>query len=140
MSTEENKAMIRRVWEEIINKGDLTVADEIMTNNYVYRGSGGQEFHGPEGFKQFITMFRTAFPDLHATVEDMFAVGDKVAHRATLRGTHKGDLMGIAPTGKQVAIAAIVISRFEGDKEAEAWANLDQLSMMQQMGIAPPMG
>jgi len=140
MSTEENKAMIRRVWEEVFNKGDLAVADEIMATNYVYHGSGGQEFKGPEGFKQLITMFRTAFPDLRITVEDMFAEGDKVAHRATIRGTHKGDFMGIAPTGKQVTIAAIVISRFVGGKEVEAWANLDQLAMMQQMGIAPPMG
>ena len=140
MSTEENKAMIRRVWEEVFNKGNLAVADEIMATNYVYHGSGGQEFKGPEGFKQLITMFRTAFPDLRITVEDMFAEGDKVAHRATIRGTHKGDFMGIAPTGKQVTIAAIVISRFVGGKEVEAWANLDQLAMMQQMGIAPPMG
>jgi steroid delta-isomerase-like uncharacterized protein len=140
MSTEENKAMIRRVWEEVLDKGNLAAANEIMATNYVYHGSGGQEFYGSEGFKQLVTMFRTAFPDLHATVEDMFAVGDKVAHRATMGGTHKGDLMGIAPTGKQVTMSAIVISRFEGGKEAEAWANLDQLSMMQQMGVALPMG
>jgi len=140
MSTEENKAMIRRVWEEVLNKGDLAVADKIMATNYVYHGSGGQEFKGPEGFKQLVTMFRTAFPDLRITVEDMVAEGDKVAHRATMRGTHKGDLMGIAPTGKQVTIAAIVISRFVGGKEVEAWSNLDQLGMMQQMGVAPPMG
>jgi predicted ester cyclase len=140
VSTEENKVKVRRVWEEVLDKGNLAVADEIMAPNYIYRGSGGQEFKGPEGFKQLITIFRTAFPDFHCTVEDIVAEGDKVAHRATMRGTHKGDLMGIAPTGKQVAIAAIVISRFEGDKEVEAWSNLDQLGMMQQMGIAPPMG
>lgn len=140
MSTEENKAMIRRVWEEVLNKGDLAAADELMAPNYVYHGSGGQEFKGPEGFKQLVTMFRTAFPDFRITVEDMVAEVDKVAHRATMRGTHKGDLMGIAPTGKQVTIAAIVISRFAGVKEVEAWSNLDQLGMMQQMGIAPPMG
>jgi len=140
MSTEENKAKIRRVWEEVLDKGNLALADEIMAPNYVYHGSGGQEFKGPEGFKKLITMFRTAFPDFHVTVDDMVADGDKVAHRATMRGTHKGELMGIAPTGKQVTIAAIVISRFAGGKEVEAWSNLDQLGMMQQMGIAPPMG
>ena len=140
MSTEENKAVLRRNCEEAFNKGDLAVADETIANNYVYHGSGGQEFKGPEGFKQLITMFRTAFPDFHVTVEDMVAEGNKVAHRATMRGTHQGDLMGIAPTGKQVTISAIVISRFEGGREVEAWSNLDQLGMMQQMGIAPPMG
>ena len=140
MSTEENKAIIRRNCEEILNKGDLAVAGETIANNYVYHGSGGQEFKGPEGFKQFITMLRTAFPDFHCTVEDMFAEGDKVAHRLTLRGTHKGEFMGIAPTGKQVAITANVISRFAGGKEVEAWSNLDDLGMMQQMGVAPPTG
>jgi predicted ester cyclase len=140
MSTEENKAIIRRHWEEVVSKGNMSVADENMATNYIYHGSGGQEFKGPEGFKQLITMFRTAFPDLRATVEDMVAVGDEVAHRVTMRGTHKGEFMGIAPTGKQVAIAAIVISRFAGGKEVEAWANLDQLGVMQQLGVAPPAG
>ncbi len=140
MSTEENKAMLRRNCEEAFNKGDLAVADENIAPNYVYHGSGGQEFKGPEGFKQFVTMLRTAFPDLHLTVEDMVAEGDKVAHRLTLRGTHKGDLMGIAPTGKQVTTTAITISRFVGGKEVEAWSSMDLLGMMQQMGVAPPTG
>ena len=140
MSTEENKAVLRRNCEEAFNKGDLAVADENIANNYVYHGSGGLEFKGPEGFKQFITMLRTAFPDLHVTVGDMFAEGDKVAHRLILRGTHKGELMGIAPTGKQVTLSANVISRFAGGKEVEAWSNLDDLGMMQQMGVAPPTG
>jgi steroid delta-isomerase-like uncharacterized protein len=140
MSTEENKAMLRHNCEEAFNKGNLAVADENMAPNYIYHGSGGQEFKGPEGFKQFITMLRTAFPDLHLMVEDMVAEGDKVAHRLTLRGTHKGDFMGIAPTGKQVTTTAITISRFAGGKEVEAWSNIDMLGMMQQMGIAPPRG
>jgi len=129
--------MLRRNCEEVLSKGNLAVVDELQATNYVYHGSGGQEFKGPEGFKQLVTMLRTAFPDLHVTVEDMVAEGDKVAHRLTLRGTHKGDFMGIAPTGKQVTFAAIVISRFAGGKEVEAWANLDQLGMMQQLGVVP---
>lgn len=140
MSAEENKAVLRRVAEEIFNKGDLAVADELIASNYVYHGSGGQEYKGPEGFKRIATMFRTACPDLHMTVEDMVAEGDKVAHRLTIRGTHKGELMGIAPTGKQLTISAVTISRFAGGKEAEAWSNLDMLGMYQQLGVAPPMG
>ena len=139
MSTEENKAVLRRNGEAL-NTGDLAVADETIAPNYIYHGSGGLEFKGPEGFKQIITMLRTAFPDLHVTVEDMVAEGDKVAHRLILRGTHKGEYMGIAPTGKQVTVSATTISRFAGGKEVEAWSNLDQLGMMQQMGIATPMG
>ena len=140
MSTEENKAIIRRNWEEVFNKGNLAVADENMATNYIYHGPGGQEIKGPEGFKQLITMYRTVFPDFHATVEDMFAEGDKVAHRVTARGTHKGDLMGIAPTGKQVTMAVITISRFAGGKEVEAWSSVDMLGVMQQLGAAPPTG
>ena len=140
MSTEENKAILRRNCEEAFNKGNLAVADETIAPNYVYHGPGGMEYKGPEGFKQFVTMFRTAFPDFHLTVEDMVAEGDKVAHRLTTRGTHKGELMGIAATGKQVTTTAITISRFAGGKEVEAWSSLDMLGVMQQLGVAPPTG
>jgi steroid delta-isomerase-like uncharacterized protein len=139
MSTEENKAQIRRIYEEVFNKGNLAVADELMAPNYVFHVSG-QEFKGPEGFKQFATIYRTAFPDIHITVEDMVAEGDKVVHRISTRGTHKGEMMGIAPTGKQIATTGIVISRFAAGKEVEVWANLDMLGMLQQMGVVPPMG
>ena len=139
MSAEENKAKIRRIYEEVFHKGNMAVADEIIAPNYVLHVSG-QEFKGPEGFKQFAAMFRTAFPDIHITVEDMVAEGDEVSHRISTRGTHKGELMGIAPTGKQIATTGIVISRFAGDKEAEVWASLDMLGMLQQMGVAPPAG
>ena len=140
MSTEENKAKQRRIWEEVLNQGDLSVADEIIPPNYVYHGPMGMEFKGPEGFKQIITMYRTAFPDIHITVDDMVAEGDKVVSRITARGTHKGELMGIAPTGKQIIITGIYISRYVGGKEVEVWASSDMLGMMQQLGVAPPMG
>jgi len=140
MSTEENKAKQRRVWEEAFNKGDLSVADELFAPNYVYHGPIGMEYKGPEGFKQMVTMFRNAFPDLHVTVEDMVAEGDKVVSRFTFTGTHKGELMGIAPTGKQVTIAGTVIVRWVGGKEVEAWGSEDLLGMMQQLGVVPPMG
>ena len=140
MSAEENKAVLRRIEEEIFNKGDLAVVDELIAPDYVYHGSGGQEFKGPEGFKQYMTMVRNAFPDLHMTLEDIVAEGDKVMHRTRFRGTFKGEMMGIAPTGKQVTISVVTISRFAGGKEVEAWASIDELGMMQQMGVAPPMG
>ena len=140
MSTEENKAIMRRVWEEIFNKGDLSVADEIIAPNYVYHGPIGMEFKGPEGFKQLITMFRTAFPDMRVTVEDMVAEGDKVVSRITGRGTHKGEFMGIAATGKQVTYTGILIVRFAGGKEVEVWGCSDLLGMMQQLGVVPPIG
>ena len=139
MSTEENKAVVRRVIEEAWNKGDLAVADEVIDTNFVFHAAG-QEFKGPEGLKQAVTIYRTAFPDFHITIDDMVAEGDKVASRFTVRGTHKGDLMGIVPTGKQVTITGTVFNRFVGGKEVEARASMDQLGMLQQMGVVPPMG
>ena len=140
MSIEENKAVQRRIAEEIFNEGNLAAADELIASNYVYRLPGRPDIHGPEGFKQMVTMYRTAFPDLQVTIEDMIAEGDKVVHRLTMRGTHKGDFMGVAPTGKQVTLSALTVSRFEGGKEVEASSFMDTLAMYQQMGVAPPMG
>jgi len=120
MGVEENKAMVRRSIEEVWNKGNLAVVDETMASSYVLHFPG-QDYKGPESFKQMVTMTRTAFPDLHMTIEDMVAEEDKVAYHLTMRGTHRGDFMGIAPTGKQVTITGISIHRFAGGKEAEVW-------------------
>jgi len=96
--------------------------------------------HSPEGLKQLITAYRTGFPDLHVLIEDMVAEEDKVASRFIVRGTHKGELMGIPPTGKQVTVSSILISRFADGKWAEDWANYDALGMMQQIGAIPTQG
>jgi steroid delta-isomerase-like uncharacterized protein len=139
MTTEQNKALLRRVIQEAFNKGNLAVVDELIAPNYVFHVPRN-EVKGTEGFKQYITMMRTAFPDIHLTLEDMIAEGDKVVHRAKFQGTHKGDLMGIAPTGKQVSIVATTISRFVGGKEVEAWQFIDTLGFYQQLGVVPPIG
>ena len=138
MSIEENKAKVRRVWEEVMNKGNLAVADELMPANYIFHGPGGIDAKGPEGFKQYVTIYRTAFPDLHCTIEDMVAEEEKVVSRFTLRGTHLGDMMGIPPTGKKAEIVGIVMSRLAGGNEIEAWRSYDTLAMYQQLGISPP--
>ncbi len=140
MSTEENKENARRAVEEVLNKGDLSLANELVDANYIGHQPGLPDFKGPEGFRQYMTMMRTAFPDIHLTIEDTVAEGDKVVMRYTGRGTHKGDLMGIAPTGKQITITGMVISRHVGGKQVEAWVAMDQLGMLQQMGVVPPMG
>jgi predicted ester cyclase len=139
MSTEENKATLQRVGEIFI-KGDLSLVPELIAPNYVYHGSGGQEVKGLEGFKQMVTMFRTAFPDLHGSIEYMIAEGDMLAVRLIFTGTHKGEFMGIAPTGKKVTITDHAFMRFEGGKEVEVWGILDMLSIYQQLGVVPPMG
>jgi steroid delta-isomerase-like uncharacterized protein len=140
MSTEENKAKVQRMIEEVFNKGDLSVVDELVAPNYVYHFPGREEIKGPEGLKQFATMIRTAFPDFHITIDDMVAEGDKVACRYTYQGTHKGEFLGIAPTGKQFTATGIMISHVRGDKEAEVWESIDRIGMLQQIGVIPPMG
>ena len=140
MSTEENKALCRRITEEIWNKKNPALSDDLIDANWVMHGTGGMEFKGLEGFKQFFTTFTTAFPDFHVAIDDMVAEGDKVVCRLTTRGTHKGDLMGIAPTGKQITVTGILISRVAGGKEVEGFLVNDQLGMMQQLGVVPTMG
>ncbi len=140
MSTEKNKTTIRRVFKEVFNKGTLAMIPELIAPNYVFRSPLGMEFKGPEGFKQMVTISRTAFPDLRLTIDDILAEGDMVAIRYTLRGSHKGDFGGIAPTGKQLEITGALFVRLAGGKEVEAFEFFDSLAMYQQLGVAPPMG
>jgi steroid delta-isomerase-like uncharacterized protein len=137
MSAEDNKTLVRRVYEEIINKGNLNLADEAFASDYVYRSPGSPELRGPEGFKQLVTMYRNAFPDLHLDLDNLIAEGDTVVSRWTGRGTHKGELMGIPPTGKHVTVTGVVISRFAGGKSVEDWELIDSLGMLQQLGAIP---
>jgi len=140
MLAEENKAIARRWFEEIYNKGDLVVADDIIGTNFVLHDPNSPLIRGPEGFKQSVISNRTAFPDIHFTVEDQIAEGDKVVTRWTVCGTHRGDLIGIAPTGEKVAVVGISIARMAGGKIVESWDSWDALGMMQQLGVVPPMG
>ena len=137
--SEKNKAIARRIFEEVW-KGNLEVANEVVAANYVAHGLGVELPPGPEGFKQFVSIYRTAFPDVQFTVEDQIAEGDTVTTRWTARGTHKGELMGIPPTGKETVVTGISINKFAGDKSVEAWNNWDGLGMMQQLGVVPAMG
>lgn len=131
---EENKAIVRRWVKEAINKGNLAVVDEIIASDYVFH-SPGWDASGCEEIKQVITRFRSAFPDVNLTIEDLIAEGDKVVWRWLCRGTHRGEFMGIAPTGKQATWTGIVISRFEDSKMVEGWEDWDALGMMQQLGV-----
>ena len=137
--SEENKAIVRRALEEMFGQWNLAVADEIYDKDFVGHAAP-EEIRGPEGIKQFVSMNRSAFPDLQFTIEDQIAEGDKVVTRWTARGTHKGELMGIAPTGKQVAFTGITISRIVDGKAVEGWVNRDALGMLQQLGAVPAPG
>lgn len=138
MSTETNKALIRRGFEEGVVGGNLDLMDTLLAPNYVNHNFPGG--HGPEGFKQIITMFRTGFPDFQLTIHDMIAEGDRVATRGTWSGTHQGEFMGIPATGKHVTVGYCDIWRLEGGKAAENWVQMDILGLMQQLGVVPTPG
>jgi steroid delta-isomerase-like uncharacterized protein len=140
MSTDENKAIIRRLIEELINQGNLAAVDEVIGRDYVYHAPGIPELRGPEGFTQLITMYRTAFPDVQLVIEDQIAEGEKVVTRWTGRGTHRGELMGIPATGKQASFPGIVISRIANGNIVEEWEIFDTLGMLQQLGVVPAPG
>jgi len=138
MTIEKNKTVIRsKHLGEIFHKGNLAVVDEIIHPEYIYHDPMGV-FKGPEGFKQMVTQARTAFPDIHYDIVDMFGEGDKLAVHYRMTGTFKGDLMGIPPTGKKVDMEQAFLYRFKDGKEIEALPFSDSLTMFQQMGIKPP--
>jgi steroid delta-isomerase-like uncharacterized protein len=137
VSAEENKAVSRRVLQEVIGKGNLDVIDQLIAADYAYFAPGSPEVRGPEGYRQLVTMYRSAFPDLTMTEDDILAEGDKVVMRWTGSGTHRGELMGIPPTGKRVNVSGILISRFAGGKIVEEHEIFDALGMLQQLGVVP---
>ena len=134
MSTEENKEIVRRVIDEIVNKGDLSLADKVLAGNYIYHFPT-HDIHGPEGFKEFVTSMRRAFPDLHVDIVDLIAEGDKVAVRVLMQGTFKGELNGIAPTGKKLTFPEAVFVRFENGREVEATAYGNMKVFNEQLGL-----
>jgi steroid delta-isomerase-like uncharacterized protein len=140
MSTEDNKALMRRWYEEVFNQKNIAAIDEFVAPNVVDHLVPPGMPGGIEGTRQGVNMYLTAFPDLHLTIEDMIAEGDKVVDRQTARGTHQGAFMGIPPTGKQVTVTAMNISRIADGKIVEHWVELDTLGMLQQLGVVPMPG
>ena len=138
---ERNKAVVRRMIEEVWNGGDLAVVDELVAEDYVGHDPGyPQPIRGPEGLKQWVMAARAAFPDFRIAVEDLLAEGDRVVGRITMRGTHHGALAGLPPTGRPVEFPAIFVRRLAGGKFVEGWDIADMLGLMQQLGALPPPG
>jgi len=135
--TVENKAIIQNAVEEIWNQGNLDAADEYFTADYVYHAV--PEIHGAEGIKQHVAALRASFPDFRLSLVDMIAEGDKVVSRWTGGGTHTGEFVGVPPSGKQIKITGIIISRIANRKIVEEWESSDQLGLLQQLGQIPPM-
>jgi steroid delta-isomerase-like uncharacterized protein len=137
MSTEEGKAIVRRLLEEIWTRGNLALVDEMLTTSFVRYGPAAEgEVRGREGLKRLVTMYRTAYPDLRVRLEEQVAEGALIAARWTAEGTHRGELMGIAPTGKAITVAGATIDRVAGGKIEAEWAYYDVMGMLQQLGAA----
>lgn len=135
MSAAENSALVRRFIEEIFNKGNLEVAEEMLTPDYQHHDPTTNEFgSGIEGFKQMISLYRQSF-NLQIVLEDQIATEEKVVDRWTGHGTHQGAFLGMAPTGKKISATGISIHRIEGNKIAETWNNYDALGIFQQLGM-----
>ncbi|MCK5202368.1 MAG: ester cyclase [Desulfobacterales bacterium] len=135
--SEENKAIVRRIVQEIWNGGNLDLADELITPDYVDNVSGSGSPVGPEGFKDAVNGVRDAFPDFTITINDIISEGDKVALVWTFIGTHKGELMGIAPTEKLIEFDGIYLYRFKDGKLVERSGKRDMFKLMSQLGAIP---
>ena len=135
MLGEGNKGLARRFMDEVWNKGNLAFIDQVTAPNFVSHDPVSPENTGGgvEGVRRFAEMYRSAFPDIQMTVEDVIAEGDKVVTRWTVRATHQGELMGIPPSGNPVAVTGISIDRIEGGKFVETWSNYDALGMMRNL-------
>lgn len=133
MSTEENMAVERRI-VDALNKGNVDILDEVCSADFTYHNPIGPDMDR-EGIKKAMAMMMSAFPVWQVVVDDMFAVGDKVATRITVHGAHQGELWGVAPTGKEMTWTSFIIDRFVGGKIAEEWEMMDFLGLMRQLGL-----
>ena len=139
MSAKEIKALERRAFKEW-NKGKaatMTEIDEIFATNVVFHSSIEKDIYGLKEYKQYFSALYDAFPDIHWTLDDLVAEGEKVVVRYTVTGTHKGEYMGVPSSNKKVTFWGIGIDRFAGGKIVEEWARYDTLDFMQQLGAIP---
>jgi len=132
--SEKQETIVRRSIEEVWNKGKLDVIDQLFTNDFVSHDPVNQT-RGLAAFKGVVTKYRSAFPDCRLDIDDIFSAGDKVVVRWRYSGTHKGQLEGVAPTGRPVKGTGITINLLSGDRIREAYINWDALGLMQQLGV-----
>ena len=135
MSAEENKALFRRAYEEVWNRGNLSVADELIAPDFINHAASPGSNRGPESMRGSVTWARNAFPDVHFEIEELVAEGDIVAGRLTMSATHEGPLMGEPPTGRSVRTNHMHFVRFRDGKAVEHWGVRDDLGMMRQLGL-----
>jgi steroid delta-isomerase-like uncharacterized protein len=129
----DNETLMRRWFEEVWNKGRAEAIDELFAGDGIAHGLGDSKLVGPEGFKPFHQQFMGAFPDIRITIDDMILQGDKVAVRFSIRGTHRGDHLGVPATHRTVSFSAMSFVRWRDGKIVEGWNSVDMLSMLQQI-------
>jgi steroid delta-isomerase-like uncharacterized protein len=134
---EQNKDLISRFYDEVMNTGDLDRIPELCAEDVVDHEAPPEIPKGIEGVRIFIQMFREAFPDIHVTVEDVLEEGDRVAARSRVTGTHEGEFMGVPGTGKRVDVEVMDFIRVADGKCAEHWGVTDNMTLMQQIGAVP---
>ena len=138
MASEANAVIVRRYLEEVIHQGNVAAIDASIATNHSLNWPGSPTpMCGPEGFKQLLILYASAFPDLSWTTEEVTAQGETVVARLRARGTHQREVMGMPPTGKQATWAEIHIFRVADGKLVEHWTNLDQVGLLQQFGVLP---
>ncbi len=133
---DENKAIVRRLVEEVINRGETRLLPAVIAEDHVYHDPTG-DLYGPEGVRLVISELRAAFPDLQMTVDDLRADGDVVVRRFTLRGTHHGAFMAVVATGCRIRVSGIAIDRLSAGMVVESWISLDVLGLLSQLGVDP---
>ncbi len=140
MSAEENKALELRFVDEILNQGNMALAPELIAEDYLELDPFPGQQPGRVGLVETITMLRTAFPDMHWTIEELVAEGQKVAGYGIWRGTHQGMFIGIPPTGRQVTVPYMIFDFCADGKLKESRLLMNLMSLMQQLGVIPPIG
>lgn len=140
MSAEDNKDLVLRYVEEILNRGRTDRLADFFSQDAVDHDPLPGRDAGLEGIEEGVASLRSAFADLGATVEDVIAEGDRVVTRTTITGTHEGEFLSMAPTGKRVSVTAVDIVRIENGKLVERWGLLDQMALMRQLGVVPMTG
>ncbi len=138
MSVEENKAVVRRFFSEFANHRNLSVADELVSEDFVMHLPNGRELNGIESVKQVYIQNGAASPDITYEIEDIVAEKDKVAFRITIQGTQMGYYRNLAPTGKKITVSRFAIMHLNNGKFLEGWVLDDSLSLYQQLGALPP--
>ena len=138
--SEQNKAAVRRWFDEVWNQGRGDAIDELISERSIVHGLGPEALHGPSGFRPFHAAYRNAFPDIRVQIEQMVAEGDVVAVRWRATGTHSGNGLGWAATQRPVDFSGMLFVRVEDGRLIEGWNRLEQLGMMEQIGavtVAP---